>query len=1040
MKQRLAIIIPALLLLGVLIFLFRSSGYCDSAHAKYGFKVPVCPNGTPRQLVSVWGRELIRGGEGEVEVVVNARYTTAKADEALSIALPKFKTQLFLVDAQGKQVALPITGKWASEGPGAKAKLKLPVVDDGDYLLRSVVTTKLGESIVDMKLPLYAPARIHLLTDRPLYEPGNLVQFRALALRARDFTPIDNRPGTWIVRDPSGEILLEEKAPAGEWGVVAGDFPLASDAAVGTWSVAWRSGADEQSASFLVQPFVLPRFRIDSQADKSFYQAGDAPTLTGAVVYSSGAPVADAELEIQWSASGAWPPPNDWLEGTALPRSARTAADGRFELKLPKVPADLRARCTLTASIAATDPAGDRVVGVSSLLLSEDALQVAAVTELEGGLVESNNNRVYLRVTDPTGNALGGAKINVKRAWAPGDQGIDAELDSDGVARIQFDPGRPISVVVPPMPVRESPRQSAGGATLSTLSDLVSSSRDASIADQVAVESWLTDMQPCARWVRAGSQSSTVSFRVSASGAISSVTPHTAEAGSGPPFRPGPLDRCLADLIGKRSMPRGRDRLYEASFWLQEAQLPTLTPTVSRTNSSDDLQRGRDAHLTEFFMRELHEAALDTRNCLPRNFEGELPFQLFWRITAGSKKVAFSWLKDTGSSRVMPMELDGCIMRSVLGIELRAEAMADEIGLVRYQLSQPAVSGQELAPQPTILQGYELTVEAQLGAEDLGSTRLIMQPGTVPDLRLRATPVVANAGDEIELAFFRGPNYQGDIPREIRMQHQGGGEELELKDKAKSATFKLPDEAKGWYEFSAQGARALVFVRSTEDLSLSLTPGQDAYQPGASASLQIQTQVAGVGAKAAVGLFGVDNSLSQIATLRGPDDLGSLRPAIIMHEQAFGALDAQALTLGRIRGAQAMEATVLRVDAIPAPGDTDRVLYESAETEFNPLLELTDHFYIALAELHEQTRAWEKNAAKGETMTPKQMAALWQASLKACKARGNAIVDSYGRPLRLHWLPEDLLSLTDPAQVVADATRLPEDVENWQQWVMKEKP
>lgn len=193
-------------------------------------------------------------------------------------------------DANNTSTPIPVQGKWQRQGKSREASIKLPHVSDGDYLLRSVVSSKLGKSEVDMKLALYAPARIHVLTDRPLYEPGNLVQFRALALRARGLTPIDNRPGTWIVRDPSGEILLEEKAPAQEWGVVAGTFPLATNAQQGTWQVAWRSGNDEESAAFQVEPFVLPRFRVDSSSDKAFYQAGDVPELRGAVVYSSGAP------------------------------------------------------------------------------------------------------------------------------------------------------------------------------------------------------------------------------------------------------------------------------------------------------------------------------------------------------------------------------------------------------------------------------------------------------------------------------------------------------------------------------------------------------------------------------------------------------------------------------------------------------------------------------------------------------------------------------------------------------------------------------
>jgi hypothetical protein len=73
-------------------------------------------------------------------------------------------------------------------------------------------------------------------------------------------------------------------------------------------------------------------------------------------------------------------------------------------------------------------------------------------------------------------------------------------------------------------------------------------------------------------------------------------------------------------------------------------------------------------------------------------------------------------------------------------------------------------------------------------------------------------------------------------------------------------------------------------------------------------------------------------------------------------------------------------------------------------------------------------------------MKPETMAKLWDKALDACKARGERIDDAFGRRLRLHRLPGDLLELTDPRQVVVVGTRLPEDVENWWDWVMRRKP
>tara|TARA_R110002096_G_scaffold436051_2_gene666293 strand:- start:38414 stop:41464 length:3051 start_codon:yes stop_codon:yes gene_type:complete len=1016
MKNRIAVVVPIVVLIGAAIYWFMPSGYCDKAYASYGFKVPECPVGSPKQIVSVWGRELKRSGDGNVEVSLEALYTTAKADEALRIPIEKYKASFFLVDAAGSQTPLPIKGKWEQLDESKRATVVLPQVDDGDYLLRTKTISKIGPSVVDMKLPLYAPARIHMLTDRPLYEPGNTVQFRALALRASDLSPIDNRPGSWIVTDPSGEVLLEEKAPAKEWGVVAGDFPLAEDAAEGTWTVAWRSGEDSQSTTFLVEPFVLPRFRVDSASDKSFYQSGDTPSVRGAVVYSSGAPVAGARLEISWSTSGAWPPPTSWIDGGELPREAKTGANGEFALVLPKIPADLRGTCNLRAYISAIDPAGDRVQASASVLLSENAIAVSAVTELEGGLVENTNNRVYLRVTDPTGSALGGATINVKRAWAPGDKGIDAELDADGVARIQFDPGRPVNVVIPAMPIRKSTRAAAGAVTLASLNEMVSGQR--ALADQVAIESWLADLSVCSLWVRNGAQNSRTSFRVSASGALSAV----ADPGS-------PLSSCVTNIVKTKRLPAGTDRLYTALFAVQASGLPALDAAVTTTMSAPN-------GLQEL----VQQAATEARTCLPATFEGGLPWPLFWQTSAQSKNVELSWMKSPGVTVPMPVGADRCILSKLGKLALPVEATTSALGLVRYQVSQPSRAGGEVRPQATIMQGYELSVSAMMGADSVGDTTLRMQPGAIPNLRLRATPVIANAAEEIELALYRGPDFEGDLPKEIRLSHEGKHEVIKLEKEAKGAAFTLPVDAKGWYEFRAGGARALVFVRSNEELRVSLTPGAMSYRPGESAEISIQTSIAGQGAKAAVGLFGVDKSLSQIATLRGPDDLGSVRSEISMREKAFGSLDAQALSLGRIRGANAAEATVLRVDAVPTPDAIDRVIYENAQTKFEPITVLTDNFYIALAELHMQTRAWEAAAASGETMSPKIMASLWKKTLKACKLAGTPAVDAYGRALRLHWLPSDLLALVAPAQVVADATRLPEDVENWQQWVMEEKP
>src|SRR5205807_910616 len=84
----------------------------------------------------------------------------------------------------------------------------------------------------------------------------------------------------------------------------------------------------------------------------------------------------------------------------------------------------------------------------------------------------------------------------------------------------------------------------------------------------------------------------------------------------------------------------------------------------------------------------------------------------------------------------------------------------------------------------------------------------------------------------------------------------------------------------------------------------------------------------------------------------------------------------------------------LRVSAVPTPPELDAVVAARAESSFHPLEELTDRFYVVLAELHAQVQRWEATAPPAARMTPAVMAGLWQVALDACVARGERVDDA----------------------------------------------
>ena len=994
---------------------------CIPAWIKKGVVVRRCPEGELRQTLAMQCEGLRRGGEGAVHVQAYAHYTTGEADEHLVARVRRLEPRLFLVAAGGKETPLqPVKGWHTDDDHGRSARLALPGdLPDGDYQLRARVRSPIGEGTVELALPLFAPARIHVITDRPLYQPGNDVQFRAVALRATDFAPLDGRPGKWVVHDPSGEVVLEEKAPAASYGVVAGSFPLDAGAPAGEWRVRWVSGGTEDAVGFRVEPFSLPRFRVEASAGKPFYRAGERPTMRGKVVYSSGAPVRDAAVELTWSGQGAWPLPTEWTGGGALPRKASTDRSGAFELTLPAVPADLRGRVTLAARIGASDAAGDRVEGSASVQLSEDALQVAAVTELDDGLVQGFNNRLYLRATTAAGAVLAKTELTVKRAWEPNDRGVVTTTDEDGVASLQIDPGPPVNVVVPAMPVRPPPRPPA--VTRGEVDDLLAGSGP-SLADQRAMDGWHGAIAPCARFVGGNAEDVEVAVRAAPSGAV------TATATDG-----GPLGTCVARAVAGRRLAAGRDRLFQIEYRLTFDLARLEAEVQGAPKAPDELKNAAVA------------GARDAQVCLAEDAAAAgLPRVLVWELRAPRKSPSVSFVPDPDRDEtVVSAAVAACVERRVAAALARAEVDdlegAQLLGHVRLSVI-PSERQRQARPAATTMLGYELAISARQPQETL-TTKLVLRPGQVPPVRLRASTVLAEPGGKVAVTVLRGPGFRGELPRELWMTHpRRSSIKAEVDAQSRTAHFTMPGDASGWFQVAWNAGRALVYVRPRAELAVTVTPEAKRYQPGQTATLAVKTSAGGRGTPAAVGLVGVDASLAQLVPLPGADDLARLRPRPTMNAPAFGALDATALEMGRIRGAQAAAATILRVASLPAPATLDASVSAQVEPSFEPLEALTDHFYNVLGELHAQVREWEGKARRGEQMRPATMAGLWTAALAACEKRKQGVTDAYGRRLRLHWLPSDLLALTDPRAVVVDGTRLPEDVESWPAWVAKERP
>jgi hypothetical protein len=988
------------------------SSMCVSAWMEHGIVLGQCPDGKMVPGLSVSASSLRRGDEGAVHMSPIAYWTSGPADQMRTVSLPDMEAQLFLVPDGGEEQALTPKEGWKKNGGSVTGKITLPAdLKDGDHKLRAKARTSAGEVSLDVPFSVYAPAKVHLLTDRPLYEPGNTIRFRAVVLRARDLVPLEARPGVWKVFDAAGQLVLEERARTSPFGVVSSELALDDEAPQGSWRVEYSTGGTTQQRAVTVEPFTLPRFTVEVKTPKPFYGAGDKPVLTGKVRYASGAPV-DADLEISWRAVGAWPMPTSWM-AEALPRTAKTDAAGTFELDLPEVPEDLRGQVRLLASVSATDPSKDRVTAGGAVLLSEDKISVESFTELGNGLVEKFNNRVFLRVASASGATLANTDLVVKKAWEPDDEGIKTRTDADGVAVLQLDPGPAVNVIVPPMPVRRAPKQAA--IERISARELIKGGSPR-LKDITVMDRWNGQLARCERYVQTEATTQ-VALRVAETGEIEDAVGNDR------------LGRCVASALEDNELPKGPPRILQLGY-----RLTSDMPTWHRDDTGT-------VALPAPIAKDIDAGLQDARTCaLSVGRTQRATKMLMW--TAYGRLFSADFTDDdkargsTTSSAVMAC-LESKLLRRVRQRTL-PESFASGpkgFGVTRFRVSPGARDEEEREPEATTRLGYELLVQAKGAEEDMGETKVFFSRGNVPPVRFRADPVIAEAGGKVSVKILRGPSFRGELPKKLSLVHEQKSVEADVDEESRTVTFELPKDLSGWFHVSWSSATTRIYVRPPGELEVSVKPDRAVFAPGETAVLAIETRAQKGAVPAAVSLIGVDAMLAELVPLPQTDDMSKELLPPVTSVAPFEGMDAQALIAGRVRGKNAAEAVVLRVTGVPSKAEMDVYVDVSGRTELDVIAPLTDRFYTLLGDVHGAVRSWEESAGEKDKMTPPRMFKIWQSTVSAAQKKGTDVSDAFGRPVQLRSLPDDLLALVDPRSVIVEGTHLPEDIEPWIPWV-----
>ncbi|MEM9774715.1 MAG: Ig-like domain-containing protein, partial [Chloroflexota bacterium] len=149
------------------------------------------------------------------------------------------------------------------------------------------------------------PNKSYLYTDRPIYRPGDVVQFRGI-WRSQDYgryTVSDDRPivvelfeqAYFGPQEPYQDDLVIQSGPNG---IFFGEFKLPEEAVPGNYSItaSGQSGTGFSQVNIQIAEFRKPEFEVSVIADESDVLRGEDATVTLQADYFFGGSASDLEV------------------------------------------------------------------------------------------------------------------------------------------------------------------------------------------------------------------------------------------------------------------------------------------------------------------------------------------------------------------------------------------------------------------------------------------------------------------------------------------------------------------------------------------------------------------------------------------------------------------------------------------------------------------------------------------------------------------------------------------------------------------------
>ncbi len=172
----------------------------------------------------------------------------------------------------------------------------------------------------------YKATKAIFITDRPVYRPGQDVEFKAWVRHSQydqdDTSQFAGKKFTVEINDPKGEKVHQAKFTADEFGGLSGTYTLPEGATLGVYSlrIINQNGLQQGGNTFRVEEYKKPEFLVTIEAPEEPVMLGEKVPAKIIAKYLFGAPVQEATVKYKVLRSqhdDRWfaPMPWDWFYG-----------------------------------------------------------------------------------------------------------------------------------------------------------------------------------------------------------------------------------------------------------------------------------------------------------------------------------------------------------------------------------------------------------------------------------------------------------------------------------------------------------------------------------------------------------------------------------------------------------------------------------------------------------------------------------------------------------------------------------------------------